>query len=353
VLQITHERANIKQVKLGPKTTIGRGSECNLKIASGEISRRHCQLTVDDNKVFVCDLGSSNGTYLNGKSIPANQDIELTPGSRLTIGPLKCVVQFKSPSAAVVPPAEPAVLAGATAVATPELMGSTNKSDAAFTFTEPAGLDQADEVALPGKTGHDTVMDADVRADARNAAQQAIARASESPSDQTANAGSDVTSPAEVPTEFLFSPDDTTPPGALVAPIDDTPSFDAWNEAAANELAIPMEPMTIPVNKKKKSFFDFFTRKPKEPPAAAEPAPLPSTPSTNETEPVAPGIVTDDVSAPAARPEISSPGEAVPVATVPAPAPEPEPVVVPAAPVSAAPVAASTGDAEEIEPFWS
>ncbi|MBI5759719.1 MAG: FHA domain-containing protein, partial [Planctomycetales bacterium] len=259
VLQITHERANIKQVKLGPKTTIGRGGECNLKIASGEISRRHCQLTVDDTKVFVCDLGSSNGTYLNGKLIPANQDIALTPGSRLTIGPLKCVVQFKSPSTAVVPPVETAPLAGATAVATPELMDSTNNADADFTFTEPAGLDQSDEVAVPGKTGHDTVMDVEAGADARNAAQQAIAKASEPSPDQTAKGGEDVTSPAEVPTEFLFSPDDITPPGALVAQNGDTPSFDAWNESAANELAIPMEPMTIPANKKKKSFFDFFT----------------------------------------------------------------------------------------------
>lgn len=344
VLQITHERANIKQVKLGAKTTIGRGGECNLKIASGEISRRHCQLTVDDTRVLVCDLGSSNGTYLNGKLIPANQEIELTPGSRLTIGPLKCVVQFTSPAAVVVPPADHTVLSDITVVATPEQADNTNNADADFTFSESPGSAQADKVAVPGKGVPDTELEMDLEADARKAAQQAKGKTSEPQPDPIANAEAVETPPAEDATEFMFKPDAATLPNALVAPSGDTPSFDAWNESTASELAIPMEPMTIPAPKKKKSFFDFFSRKSKEPVTAeSSPAPI-----ANEPEPMTTDAVTQDAMSPDASPEFPAPGESVPVAAVPTPVPEPEPVVVPAAPAAASP-----GDAEDIEPFWS
>jgi hypothetical protein len=207
-------------------------------------------------------------------------------------------------------------------------------------------LVQADKSAATGKAAvPDTELEMDLEADARKAAQQSSVKASEPRPEQNANSGTEETPPAEDSTKFQFRPDETTSSDALVAHGGDSPSFDAWNESTANELAIPMEPMTIPATKKKKSFFDFFSRKSTQPVAGAESSPAPS---ANVPGPVSPDSVTQDVLSSATPSEFPSPSESIPVAAVPAPVPESEPVVLPAAPA-----AASTGDAEDIEPFWS
>lgn len=48
---------------------IGRASECDISLAAAHLSRRHAQLQVVDNMLFVKDLDSANGTYLNGKRV--------------------------------------------------------------------------------------------------------------------------------------------------------------------------------------------------------------------------------------------------------------------------------------------
>jgi pSer/pThr/pTyr-binding forkhead associated (FHA) protein len=67
------------------KVVIGRTTECDLQIPLPEVSRRHCELTIKNEKVAVRDLGSSNGTYINKKRI---QQAELGAGETLTIGPV-------------------------------------------------------------------------------------------------------------------------------------------------------------------------------------------------------------------------------------------------------------------------
>jgi predicted component of type VI protein secretion system len=68
-----------------------------LRIASDRVSRRHCLIKVQDAKVTVCDLGSSNGTQLNGETVTPQTEVELTAGSMLIVGPLKFIVQFAAP----------------------------------------------------------------------------------------------------------------------------------------------------------------------------------------------------------------------------------------------------------------
>lgn len=48
---------------------IGRASECDISLAAAHLSRRHAQLQVVDGMLFVKDLDSANGTYLNGKRV--------------------------------------------------------------------------------------------------------------------------------------------------------------------------------------------------------------------------------------------------------------------------------------------
>jgi len=50
-------------------TVIGRRSDCDLRIPLITISKRHCQLSFNKGVLTLRDLGSLNGTILNGKAI--------------------------------------------------------------------------------------------------------------------------------------------------------------------------------------------------------------------------------------------------------------------------------------------
>jgi pSer/pThr/pTyr-binding forkhead associated (FHA) protein len=52
-----------------PEFVIGRDGDCNLQIQSPLVSRHHCLVTVEDEGVYVCDLGSSNGTGVNNQRL--------------------------------------------------------------------------------------------------------------------------------------------------------------------------------------------------------------------------------------------------------------------------------------------
>lgn len=109
-LVVTNEAGKTKRVHLNSDAVIGRSRDCKLRIASGQISRQHCKLTVMDSGVLVRDLRSSNGTYVNGKIIPSDRDVALTPGSRLAIGPFQIAVYYESSNPEFEPPGSTAEL---------------------------------------------------------------------------------------------------------------------------------------------------------------------------------------------------------------------------------------------------
>jgi len=76
---------------LGPTTLIGRGEGCDLRVPVLSVSRRHCEITIEDDEVMARDLGSSNGTYINNKKITEQ---ELQAGDRLVVGPVVFTVQI-------------------------------------------------------------------------------------------------------------------------------------------------------------------------------------------------------------------------------------------------------------------
>jgi pSer/pThr/pTyr-binding forkhead associated (FHA) protein len=96
-LLVAHAKADAKQIALGRETLIGRSPDCNLRIASGQVSRKHCVIKVADSLVTVRDLSSANGTRLNGQTIKTEVDLPIPPGSTLVVGPLKFIVQFSVP----------------------------------------------------------------------------------------------------------------------------------------------------------------------------------------------------------------------------------------------------------------
>jgi pSer/pThr/pTyr-binding forkhead associated (FHA) protein len=65
---------------------IGRGDECHVRPNSSWVSRQHCLLRVTDHSVFLRDLGSTNGTLVNGQRILGERDV--FNGDHIQIGPL-------------------------------------------------------------------------------------------------------------------------------------------------------------------------------------------------------------------------------------------------------------------------
>lgn len=51
------------------RVLIGRGEDCDIQLSSDRVSRHHCEVTFQDGHAEVKDLGSTNGTYLNGHRV--------------------------------------------------------------------------------------------------------------------------------------------------------------------------------------------------------------------------------------------------------------------------------------------
>jgi len=52
-------------------TVVGRRHDCDLCIPLMDVSKRHCQLDQNSETLEVRDLGSRNGTFLNGRRVNA------------------------------------------------------------------------------------------------------------------------------------------------------------------------------------------------------------------------------------------------------------------------------------------
>ena len=74
----------------------GRGPECNIRPMSDLVSRQHCLLQVTEDGAVIRDLGSRNGTLVNGQLVLCDQ--QLRNGDSLQVGPLVLEVMLTDPS---------------------------------------------------------------------------------------------------------------------------------------------------------------------------------------------------------------------------------------------------------------
>lgn len=135
ILQVVKGRSATTTLKLADAvTSIGRHDDCQIRIKSSQVSRRHCELFEAGGKLAIRDLGSSNGTFVNGKKITGQQ--VLKSGDELTVGTVTLRVSKLGQ--------------GASAGPEPGAAGSKPKaSDTAVVDAIPAGDDEADfEVEL-------------------------------------------------------------------------------------------------------------------------------------------------------------------------------------------------------------
>ena len=70
----------------------GRGAECHVRPESDWVSRQHCLLTVTADSIHLKDLGSTNGTLVNGHRLMG--ELPLMHGDKIQLGPLVLQVQL-------------------------------------------------------------------------------------------------------------------------------------------------------------------------------------------------------------------------------------------------------------------
>ncbi|MEQ9095388.1 MAG: FHA domain-containing protein [Phycisphaerales bacterium] len=78
---------------------IGREEDCDLRIPVAEVSREHCRVEPNSNGgLSVEDLGSSNGTFINGLQV---EEAEMVPGDVMKIGPAFMVLRVDGNPASI------------------------------------------------------------------------------------------------------------------------------------------------------------------------------------------------------------------------------------------------------------
>jgi pSer/pThr/pTyr-binding forkhead associated (FHA) protein len=76
------------ELREGPPLVVGRAPNSDIPILDPTISRRHAEVECGDDGFAIRDLGSSNGTYVNGERVEATK---LAAGDEIQIGKFKLV----------------------------------------------------------------------------------------------------------------------------------------------------------------------------------------------------------------------------------------------------------------------
>ena len=80
---------------VGNSVYIGRSEENDIQISDMSVSRRHLEIIEKDDRYFIKDLNSQNGTYVNGSQINPDEYIEIKENNPIVIGmTLICIGQM-------------------------------------------------------------------------------------------------------------------------------------------------------------------------------------------------------------------------------------------------------------------
>jgi pSer/pThr/pTyr-binding forkhead associated (FHA) protein len=140
-LLVVHGRPKGKSLVFGPgEYLFGRGDECHVRPNSDWVSRQHCLLRVAPDGVFLRDLGSRNGTLVNGKRVV--DECPLQQGDHVQVGPLVFQVKIEDVLTTTVP----------EGASTMDIRGETdtpNKGTAEFPIMNPLEADPDDPPLAP------------------------------------------------------------------------------------------------------------------------------------------------------------------------------------------------------------
>jgi pSer/pThr/pTyr-binding forkhead associated (FHA) protein len=84
------ERSGRREHDVRPPIEIGRSKDAGVSLPDQEVSREHARLSSYDGVVYVEDLRSRNGTFLNGRRVI--EAIEVREGDEIDVGTTRIVV---------------------------------------------------------------------------------------------------------------------------------------------------------------------------------------------------------------------------------------------------------------------
>jgi pSer/pThr/pTyr-binding forkhead associated (FHA) protein len=169
-------------VGLAGPVTVGRGRDADLVLTDELVSRHHAQVTPTRSGAVVEDLGSRNGTFVNGEAIPG--PTHLTPGDQLQLGvtlvELRSATQIAERPSAVhrvppplaVPPRTPDYLAGTDPDAGPDRLAAGAAGPATPDPATPDPATPGPPSPVPGgRPGHELepLLDSRTKGKARTA----------------------------------------------------------------------------------------------------------------------------------------------------------------------------------------
>lgn len=136
--------------------SVGRGSDNDLVLGSKQISRNHAQLSVLNGQLYVKDLESSNGTFINDERIAANESKQLAAED--TLGFASFIFQVSKPVAAT-------VIHEQVEIDKPTLMLSPDTEIAPIVEAEPVVKETIIEEILPVENSLEAMPIAAVQAE--------------------------------------------------------------------------------------------------------------------------------------------------------------------------------------------
>lgn len=135
---------------------IGRGQDCDIILDEHQVSRQHARLQQTPDGWTLVDLGSTNGTQVNGQQLKAHAPYTLQPGDRVALG--TAVLALQAPAASGPEPQEgppsrkphtALLIAGAVLIAVVlvgVVVGLVLLLQGSKEETAPGGLDPLDQV---------------------------------------------------------------------------------------------------------------------------------------------------------------------------------------------------------------
>lgn len=113
---------------------IGRAEDVAVRLSADYVSRRHCELLERNGGVVLRDLGSTNGTTLDGEQVGADAEVAVASGSTIQIGGYRIRVEYG--------------MSGTTAVATAAVRPAADDNET-VPLTDESRQPVADDQAWP------------------------------------------------------------------------------------------------------------------------------------------------------------------------------------------------------------
>ncbi|QVL31766.1 FHA domain-containing protein [Telmatocola sphagniphila] len=137
---------------------IGRDPDCQLRPASPSISKKHCAIVTKEEKVFVIDFGSTNGTFVNNEQVAGER--ELRNDDYFKAGPLEFKIKIEGVVQAKPAPQPVAVAANDASTVTShddaDAMAMLMLTDGEDPSPSSSGNSPTAEASIPDGT---TIMD--------------------------------------------------------------------------------------------------------------------------------------------------------------------------------------------------